>query len=138
MNKPQNIIPAAQDLAREWVTHAAEGTSSQADAVVRWALSRIDHADVPGVVYGVMLTLTGNKKSAKEAQRTAATAVKKATRALSRKSPQRRSRRGTWVIAVAGAILGVGAVLAWRMMVPPGEPEPKRQEPPAPPMPPVP
>ncbi|MFJ4227445.1 hypothetical protein ACIPYV_07755 [Paenarthrobacter nicotinovorans] len=39
MYKPQNIFAATQDLAREWVNHAAEGTSSQTDAVVRWALA---------------------------------------------------------------------------------------------------
>lgn len=140
MNKPQNIIPAAQDLAREWVTHAAEGTSSQTDAVVKWALSRINHADVPSVVHGVMLTLTGNKKAAKDAQRTAARAVKRATRALSRRTPQRSSRRGGWLIALAAAVVGAGAVLAWRMMVPPGEPEPVKQPetPVQPPVPPVP
>lgn len=140
MNKPQNIIPAAQDLAREWVGHAAEGTSSQSDAVVRWALSRINHADVPSVVHGVMLTLTGNKKTAKEAQRTAARAVKRATQALSRRAPRRRSRRGGLLVALAAAVVGAGAVLAWRAMVPPGEPGPAKrpEEPVLPPVPPVP
>ncbi|MCM0616298.1 hypothetical protein MOD31_09705 [Paenarthrobacter sp. TYUT067] len=140
MYKAQSIIPAAQDLAREWVTHATEGTSAQTDAVVRWALSRINHADVPSVVQGVMLTLTGNKKAAKEAKRTAAKAVKKATRALSRKTTQRSSGRAVWFTAIAAAVVGAGAVFAWRMMMPPGEPEPvQRQETPVqPPVPPVP
>ncbi|SEJ37457.1 hypothetical protein SAMN04487917_105225 [Arthrobacter sp. yr096] len=139
MNKAQSIIPAAQDLAREWVTHAAEGTSVQADAVVKWALARINHADVPSVVQGVILTLTGNRKAAKEAQRTAARAVKRATSALNRNSPQRPSRVGALFIALAAAALGAGAVLAWRMMVPPGEPEPAKQpETHLPPVPPVP
>jgi hypothetical protein len=139
MNKAQNIIPAAQDLAREWVTHTAEGTSAQADAVVKWALTRINHADVPSVVQGVILTLTGNKKVAKEAQRTAARAVKRTTRALGRKSQQRSSRLGGLLVALAAAVLGAGAVLAWRMMMPPGEPEPVKQpETHLPPVPPVP
>lgn len=141
MYKPQNIIPAVQDLAREWVTHAADGSSSQADAVVKWALTRIDHADVPAVVHGVMLTLTGNKKAAKDAQRTAAKAVKRTTQALQRKSPQRAPRLSGWVVGLLiGAVAGVGAVLAWRMMVPPGEPEPvkKPETPVQPPVPPVP
>ncbi|MCF3138356.1 hypothetical protein LRQ04_03705 [Paenarthrobacter sp. AR 02] len=140
MNKAQNIIPAAQDLAREWVGHAAEGTSAQTEAVVGWALSRINHADVPSVVHGVMLTLTGNRKTAKEAQRTAARAVKRATQALSRKAPQRRSRRGGLLVALAAAAVGAAAVLAWRAMVPPGEPEPAKRpaEPIKPPVPPAP
>lgn len=127
MNKAQTILPAAQDLAREWVTHAAEGTSSQTDAVVKWALARINHADVPAVVHGVTLNLTGNKKTAKEARRTAAQAVKKATQALNRRTPPRTPRRAGWIIAIVAAALGAGAVLAWRMMVPPGEPVPAKE-----------
>lgn len=127
MYKAQNIIPAVQDLAGEWVKHAAEGTSSQADAVVGWALSRINHADVPSVVHGVMLTLTGNRKVAKRARRTADKAVKSATKALSQSTRRRRSRRSGWVMALAAAGIGAAAVLAWRMMVPPGEPVPAKQ-----------
>ena len=140
MYKAQSIIPAAQDLAREWVTHATDGKSAQTDAVVRWALARINHADVPSVVQGVMLTLTGNKKAAKEAKRTATRAVKKATQALSRKTTQRSSGRAIWFTALAAAIVGAGAVFAWRTMLPPGEPEPAKQpetsvQPPVPPVP---
>lgn len=141
MYKPQNILPAAQDLAREWVSHATDGTSSQTDAVVKWALARINHADVPSVVHGVMLTLTGNKKSAREAQRAAAKAVSRATQALKRTSPQRAPRLSGWVIGlIVGAAVGAGAILAWRMMVPPGEPQPVKQPetPVQPPVPPVP
>lgn len=127
MYKAQNIIPAAQDLAAEWVKHAAEGTSSQADAVVGWALSRINHADVPSVVHGVMLTLTGNRKAAKRAQRTAARAVKRTTQTLSRRTSQRSSPRAGCLVALAVAGVGAGLVLAWRMMVPPGEPAPAEQ-----------
>ena len=126
MYKAQNIIPAVQDLAAEWVKHAAEGTSSQADAVVGWALSRINHADVPSVVHGVMLTLTGNRKAAKSAQRTAARAVKRTTQTLSRRTSQRNSPRAGWLAALAIAGVGAGLVLAWRMMVPPGEPVPAK------------
>ena len=108
MYKAQNIIPAAQDLAAEWVKHAAEGTSSQADAVVGWALSRINHADVPSVVHGVMLTLTGNRKAAKRAQRTAARAVKRTTQTLSRRTSQRSSPRAGWLVALAVAGVGAG------------------------------
>ncbi|MFE4194858.1 hypothetical protein ACFRJ9_03250 [Paenarthrobacter sp. NPDC056912] len=124
MHKAQSIIPAVQDLASEWVKHAAEGTASQTDAVVGWALSRINHADVPSVVHGVILTLTGNRKAAKNARRTAAQAVRKTTQALGRRTRQRGSRRAGWMIALAAAGLGACAVLAWRMMVPPGEPVP--------------
>ncbi|MDR6638924.1 hypothetical protein [Paenarthrobacter nitroguajacolicus] len=139
MYKPQNIIPAAQDLAREWVKHATDGTSAQTDAVVRWALARINHADVPSVVHGVILTLTGNKKAAKEAQRTAAKAVTRTTQALKRNSRQRAPRLSGWVIGLLiGAVAGAGAVLAWRMMVPPGEPEPVKETQGQPPVPPVP
>ncbi|ASN21724.1 hypothetical protein [Arthrobacter sp. YN] len=141
MYRPQTIIPAAQDLAREWVSHAADGTSSQADAVVKWALTRINHADVPSVVHGVMLTLTGNKKAAKEAQRAAAKAVTRTTQALKRNSRQRAPRLSGWMIGLLiGAVAGAGAVLAWRMMVPPGEPQPVKQPeaPVQPPVPPVP
>ncbi|MGO4246547.1 hypothetical protein AB4Y87_04975 [Paenarthrobacter sp. RAF54_2] len=126
MYKAQNIIPAVQDLAAEWVKHAAEGTSSQADAVVGWALSRINHADVPSVVHGVMLTLTGNRKAAKRAQRTAARAVKRTTQTLSRRTSQRSSPGAGWMVALAVAGVGAGLVLAWRMMVPPGEPVPAK------------
>ncbi|BCW42031.1 hypothetical protein StoSoilB3_35660 [Arthrobacter sp. StoSoilB3] len=140
MYKPQSILPAVQDLAREWVTHAAEGSSSQSDAVVRWALARINHADVPSVVHGVMLTLTGNRKTAKEARRTAAKAVKRATRALSRQTRKPASRLWGWLIALLAGVIGAGAVLAWRTMMPPGEPEPTRktETPVQPPVPPVP
>jgi len=140
MYKPQSIFPAVQDLAREWVTHAADGTSSQSDAVVRWALARINHSDVPSVVHGVMLTLTGNKKTAKEAQRTAAKAVKRATRALSRQTRKPTPRPWGWLIALLAGVVGAGAVLAWRTMMPPGEPEPVKnpENPVQPPVPPVP
>ena len=138
MYKAQNIIPAVQDLAGEWVKHAAEGTSSQTDAVVRWALSRINHADVPSVVHGVVLTLTGNRKSARKARRTAAKAVNRATQALRtqalraqasgrRTNRQRSSRRGGWLVFLAAAGLGAGAVMVWRMMVPSGEPAPVKE-----------
>ncbi|MFF2841455.1 hypothetical protein [Paenarthrobacter sp. NPDC057981] len=140
MYKPQNIFAATQDLAREWVNHAAEGTSSQTDAVVRWALARINHADVPSVVHGVMLTLTGNKKTAKEAQRTAAKAVKRATRTLSRQTRKQPGGPRGLVIALLAALIGAGAVLAWRTMMPSGEPEPSKRrdgsvQPPVPPVP---
>ena len=137
MYTPQAIIPAAQDLAREWVSHAAEGTSSQTDAVVRWALSRINHANVPSVVHGVMLTLSGNKKTAKEARRRAEKAVQRATQTLKRRAPQRSPRRGGLWIALIAAGAGAAAVLAWRMMMPPGEPEPVK-EPETPVQPPIP
>ncbi|MEV7607709.1 hypothetical protein AB0N65_19935 [Paenarthrobacter sp. NPDC089322] len=144
MYKAQDIIPAVQDLAGEWVRHAADGTQSQTDAVVRWALSRINHADVPSVVHGVVLTLTGNRKSARKARRTAAKAVNKATQALRtqalrsqvsgrrgvsdrRTNRQQSSRRGTWLVFLAAAGLGAGAVMVWRMMVPPGEPAPVKE-----------
>ncbi|MDI2033594.1 hypothetical protein [Paenarthrobacter nitroguajacolicus] len=124
MYKPQNIFAATQDLSQEWVNHAAEGTSSQTDAVVRWALARINHADVPSVVHGVILTLTGNQRTAKEARRSAEAAVKRATRALRRSSPKSGSGGAAWVALIAAAGLIAGAVLAWRMMVPSGEPSP--------------
>lgn len=140
MYKPQNIFAATQDLAREWVNHAAEGTSSQTDAVVRWALARINHADVPSVVHGVMLTLTGNKKTAKEARRTAAKAVSRATRTLSRQTRKQTNRPRGLLIALLAALIGAGAVLAWRTMMPSAEPDPvkKADGPVQPPVPPVP
>ncbi len=130
VGRAQSIVPAVQELAREWVGRTAEGSSAQANAVVRWALTRINHADVPSVVYGVVLTLTGKKKAAKQAQRTAAKAVKEATVALSRKtrmgySPRNSVRRGGWLAAVAGLIVGASAVYAWRMVMPFGEPKPR-------------
>ncbi len=47
---------------------------------------------------------------------------------------------GDVVGLLVGDVAGVGAVLAWRMMVPPGEPEPakKPETPVQPPVPPVP
>ncbi|MGP0224194.1 MULTISPECIES: hypothetical protein [unclassified Paenarthrobacter] len=140
MYKAQDIIPAVQDVAGEWVRHAAEGTSSQTDAVVRWALGRINHADVPGVVHGVVLTLTGNRKSARKARRTAAKAVVKASRALRSQAgrtqalsrsaarfgaaPARPSRPARWLIFLSAAGIGAAAVVFWRMLMPPGEPAP--------------
>ena len=124
MYTAKSIVPAVQDLAGEWVKHAAEGTAAQTDAVVDWALSRINHADVPSVVHGVMMTLTGNRKTAKRARRTAGTAVKRATRALRRSKPGGRSGAAAWVALIAAAGLCVGAALAWRMMVPQDEPAP--------------
>lgn len=124
MYTAKSIVPAVQDLAADWVRYAAEGTSSQTDAVIRWALSRINHADVPSVVQGVMLTLTGNRKTAKRARRSAEAAVKRATRALRRSSPKSGSGGAAWVALIAAAGLVAGAVLAWRMMVPSGEPAP--------------
>lgn len=128
MQKPQTIISAAQELASEWVKHAADGTASQSDAVVGWALSRINHADVPSVVQGVMMTLTGNRKTAKKARRTAEKAVKRATQALADRrrasSGRTASRRGLWLTFIAAAGLSAGAVFVWRTMLPPGEPTP--------------
>jgi hypothetical protein len=128
MQKPQTILSAVQELADEWVRHASEGTASQSDAVVGWALSRINHADVPSVVQGVMMTLTGNRKSAKKARRTAEEAVQRATRALAarRKASSGRtaSRRGLWLTFIAAACLSAGAVFLWRLLLPPGEPAP--------------
>jgi hypothetical protein len=148
MYTAKSFVPAVQDLASDWVRHAAEGTSSQTDAVIRWALGRIDHADVPSVVHGVVLTLTGNRKSARKARRNAAKAVVRATKALDRGSRQfaasqiaagrfvpgrfapRQSspRRAVWVTLAAAGGLVLGAVLAWRMMVPAGEPVPVSQQ----------
>ncbi|WP_347108580.1 hypothetical protein AAHB33_17045 [Paenarthrobacter sp. S56] len=154
MHTAKSIVPAVQDLASDWVRHAAEGTSSQTDAVIRWALGRIDHADVPSVVHGVVLTLTGNRKTARKARRSAAKAVVRATKALDRGSRQFAAsqlaagrlaadkfaatrvapRQGSparafWMALAAAGGLVLGAVLAWRMMVPAGEPAPvSRQE----------
>ncbi|MFI2564223.1 hypothetical protein [Paenarthrobacter sp. NPDC018779] len=123
MYSVKSVVPAVQDLAGEWVKHAAEGTASQTDAVVGWALSRINHADVPSVVHGVVLTLTGDRKAAKHARGTAAKAVKKATQTLRRGRKQKSGSAGL-VAFLVGAGLCFGAVMAWRMMARPGEPTP--------------
>ncbi|MHC8609153.1 MULTISPECIES: hypothetical protein [Paenarthrobacter] len=128
MHKPQTVISAAQELAGEWVRHAADGKASQSDAVVGWALSRINHADVPSVVQGVMMTLTGNRRTARKARRAANKAVKRATQALAdrrRGSAGRTpSRRGLWLTFIAAAGLSAGAVFLWRTLLPQGEPTP--------------
>ncbi|MFJ4227446.1 hypothetical protein ACIPYV_07760 [Paenarthrobacter nicotinovorans] len=88
----------------------------------------------------MMLTLTGNKKTAKEARRTAAKAVSRATRTLSRQTRKQTNRPRGLLIALLAALIGAGAVLAWRTMMPSAEPDPvkKADGPVQPPVPPVP
>jgi glutathione S-transferase len=103
-----------------WIKHAAEDRSPQAEAAVRWALSRLEDAKVPEVVHAVVLTLTGNQKAAKQARRAAETAVRRAERRL------RRTHQGhgkAWLAAGLLAAAVAAGVIIWRG--PPGSGEPE-------------
>ena len=115
---------AAQDSAGQWIKQAADKASPQAEAAIRWALSRVDEAHVPDVVHGVVLTLTGNRKVAKRARKAASRAVMRAEWKL---RPARQPSGKTFLFsALAAAAAAVGGVLLWRMVA--SRPEPKESE----------
>ncbi|MGO4856361.1 hypothetical protein [Arthrobacter sp. 2MCAF14] len=104
---------AAQDRAGQWIKHAADKTSPQAEAAIRWALSRLDEAHVPDVVHGVVLTLTGNSKVANRARKAASQAVLRAERKL--RPAGQPSGKTFLVSALAAVAAAVAGVLVWRM-----------------------
>ncbi|MGY2743986.1 hypothetical protein [Arthrobacter sp. UYCu723] len=99
-----------QHRAAGWIKHAPD-PSPQVDAAVRWALSRIEDANMPEVVHAVVLTLTGNRKAAKQAREAAEQAVHRAERKL------RRTYHGhghAWLAAGLLAAAAAAGVLIWR------------------------
>ncbi|MGY4540534.1 glutathione S-transferase [Arthrobacter sp. UYNi723] len=103
-----------------WIKHAAQDRSPQAEAAVRWALSRLEEANVPEVLHAVVLTLTGNQKSAKQARKAAETAVRRAERKLNR---THHGHAKTWLTAGLLAAAAAAGVLIWRGLPGSGEPE---------------
>lgn len=106
-----------------WIKHAAQDRSSQAEAAVRWALSRLDDANVPEVAHAVVLTLTGNQKAAKQARKAAETAVHRAER------KPRHADHGhakVWLAAGLLTTAAVAGVMIWRSLSGSGEPEAAR------------
>lgn len=109
-----------QHRTADWIKHAAQDSSPQADAAVRWALSRLEDANMPEVAHAVVLTLTGNRKAAKQARKAAVTAVHRAERRL------RRTRHGhgkAWLAAGLLAAAAAAVVIIWRGLHGSGEPE---------------
>ncbi|MEW1822165.1 hypothetical protein AB0323_15480 [Arthrobacter sp. NPDC080031] len=115
---------AARDRAEKWIKNASVKSSPQAEAAIRWAVSRLDEAHVPDVVHGVVLTLTGNRKVANRARKAASRAVLRAERKL---HPAGRPSGKTFLAsALAAAAAAAAAVLAWRMLT--SRPDPKKSE----------
>ncbi|AOT04307.1 hypothetical protein [Arthrobacter sp. U41] len=103
-----------------WIKHVAQDRSPQAEAAVRWALSRLDDANVPEVAHAVVLTLTGNQKAAKQARKAAETAVHRAERKL------RHTDHGhakAWLAAGLLTAAAAAGVIIWRSLSGSGEPE---------------
>ena len=115
---------AAQDSAGQWIKQAADKASPQAEAAIRWALSRLDEAHVPDVVHGVVLTLTGNRKVANRARKAATGAARRADRKL--RPARQPSGTALLVSALAAAAAAVAGVLVWRAVT--GRPDPKESE----------
>ncbi|GAB2707952.1 hypothetical protein ACX801_04400 [Arthrobacter bambusae] len=95
------------------IKHAIEDPSPQTEAAIRWALDRLEEVNVPDVAHAVVLTLTGKKKAAKQARKSAETALRRAERKL------RGTDRGpgkAWLAAgfLAAATAAALAALAWR------------------------
>lgn len=109
-----------QHRAAGWIKHAIQDPSPQADAAVRWALSRLEDANTPEVVHAVVLTLTGNQKAAKQARKAAEQTVHRAERKL------RRTHHGhgkAWLAAGLLAAAAAAGVITWRGLTGSGEPE---------------
>jgi glutathione S-transferase len=109
-----------QHGAAGWTRHAAH-PSHQVDAAVRWALSRLEDANMPEVVHAVVLTLTGNQKAAKQARRAAEQAVHRAERKLVVRT--RHGRGKAWLAAGLLVAAVAALVLVWRGLTGSGEPE---------------
>ena len=115
---------AAQDSAGQWIKQAADKASPQAEAAIRWALSRLDEAQVPDVVHGVVLRLTGNRKVASRARKAASRAVRRAERKL--RPAGQPSGKTFLVSALAAAAAAAAGVLVWRGVT--GRPDLKESE----------
>ncbi|MBT2520887.1 hypothetical protein [Arthrobacter sp. ISL-28] len=109
------------------VQHGAAGRTRhtahpapQVDAAVRWALSRLEDANMPEVVHAVVLTLTGNQKAAKQARKAAEQAVRRAERKL---RPTRPGHGKAWLAAGLLVAAVAAIVLGWRGLTGSGEPE---------------
>jgi hypothetical protein len=117
---------AAQERAGQWMQQAADRTSPQAEAAIRWALSRLNEAHVPEVVHGVVLTLTGNRKVANRARKAASRAVLRADRKL--RPAGQPSGKTFLVSALIAAGAAVAGVLVWRAVTSRTEPEESEAE----------
>ena len=129
-NATKNAALAAQDRAEEWINQLAGNTSPQAQAAARWALSRLDEANVPDVVHGAVLTLTGNRKVANRARKAASRTVRRAGRKLT--AAERTSAKTLLVSALLAAAAAVAVVLVLRSATSSPEEKEHRAQPPAP------
>lgn len=100
--------------AAEAAEQAVHAGSARLDAAADGLLRHVNQANIPAVVQGVIVSLTGDHKAAQKAQRATAKALRKGTRTLSRAQRRHRPARRKWVLApaVLGAA-GTGALLAW-------------------------
>lgn len=78
-------------------------------SLIRWALARLGEANVPDVVHAVVLTLTGKKKAAKQARKSAEATLRRAERKL------RPTGHGkAWLAAGILAAAAAAAARAWQ------------------------
>lgn len=112
-------LRATPDQALVRIKDVIDNPSPQAEAAVRWALSRLDEANVPDVVHGVVATLTGNSKVANRARKAASRAVRRAERKL---RPASRGIGKAWLLAGLLAAAAAG-ILLWRTFAGYGEPK---------------
>lgn len=103
--------------AAEATKQAVQAGSAQLDAAVEGLLRHVNQANLPALVHGVIVSLTGDGKAAKKAQRATTKALRKGTRTLSRAQGRYHPSGRKWILALAvlGAA-GSGAVLAWRRL----------------------
>lgn len=111
---------ATPDQALGRIRDIIDNPSPQAEAAVRWALSRLDEANVPDVVHGVVATLTGNTKVANRARKAASRAVRRAERKL---RPANRRIGKVWLVAGLLAASAAAGVLLWSALAGYGEPK---------------
>lgn len=109
-NKPARDI---QRRTAAWIKHVIEDPSPQTEAAIRWALDRLGEANVPEVAHTVVLMLTGKKKAARQARKSAEAALRRTERKL------RGADRGpgkAWLAVgfLAAAIAAAAAALTWR------------------------
>lgn len=106
LNKSTHDI---QHRTAAWIRHAIEDPSPQTEAAIRWALARLGEANVPDVVHAVVLTLTGKKKAAKQARKSAEATLRRAERKL---MPTGHGK--AWLAAGILAAAAAAAALAWQ------------------------
>ena len=109
MTRLTTIAHDVQNRAPDWVNDP----SSHVDAVVHSVLSRIEDAQLPQVVSGLVGGLTGNKKASERARKAASRALHQAERRTKR---THHGQRGTWMVVGILSVALVGGVLVWRSL----------------------